>query len=197
MTTTISGTSGVTPPAGYGVIFSGASSGTITLTSTAIAGSNTITLPAETSTLATQSYVTTALPVAATQAQQETGTATTVYVSPGRQQYHASAAKAWVNFNGTGTPAARVSQNISSITDNATGDFTVNMTTAFSSADYCVVAIASPQFGVAYGTTQIFHQISGTEVSPTASTVRLNTVTYGSAAYDAKYVMVAMFGDQS
>jgi hypothetical protein len=35
-------------------------------------------------------------------------------------------AKAWVNFNGTGTIAARDSENVSSLTDNGTGDYTVN-----------------------------------------------------------------------
>ena len=45
-------------------------------------------------------------------------------------------AKAWVNFNGTGTVAIRDSFNVSSITDNGTGDYTVNFTTAMSSASY-------------------------------------------------------------
>jgi hypothetical protein len=39
-------------------------------------------------------------------------------------------AKAWVNFNGTGTVAIRRAFNVASITDNATGDYTVNLTTA-------------------------------------------------------------------
>lgn len=38
--------------------------------------------------------------------------------------------RAWVNFNGTGTVAIRASGNVSSITDNGTGDYTVNFTTA-------------------------------------------------------------------
>jgi hypothetical protein len=45
-------------------------------------------------------------------------------------------AKAWVNFNGTGTVAIRASFNVSSITDNGTGDYTVNFTTAFTDANY-------------------------------------------------------------
>jgi hypothetical protein len=47
-------------------------------------------------------------------------------------------AKAWVNFNGTGTVAIRASGNVSSITDNGTGDYTVNFTTAMADADYSV-----------------------------------------------------------
>jgi len=44
--------------------------------------------------------------------------------------------KAWVNFNGTGTVAIRASYNVSSITDNGTGDYTVNFTSALADANY-------------------------------------------------------------
>jgi hypothetical protein len=47
-------------------------------------------------------------------------------------------AKAWVNFNGTGTVAIRNSFNVSSITDNGTGDYTINFTTAMPNANYSV-----------------------------------------------------------
>ena len=49
-------------------------------------------------------------------------------------------AKAWVNFNGTGTVAIRASFNVSSITDNGSGYYTVNFTTSLSDANYAVVA---------------------------------------------------------
>jgi hypothetical protein len=49
------------------------------------------------------------------------------------------ACRAWVNFDGTGTPAIRASGNVSSITDNGTGDYTVNFTTAMQDANYAVV----------------------------------------------------------
>jgi hypothetical protein len=48
--------------------------------------------------------------------------------------------RAWVNFNGTGTVAIRASGNVSSITDNGTGDYTVNFTTAMPDANYAVAA---------------------------------------------------------
>jgi hypothetical protein len=44
--------------------------------------------------------------------------------------------RAWVNFNGTGTVAIRASANVTSITDNGTGDYTVNFTTAMPDANY-------------------------------------------------------------
>ena len=49
------------------------------------------------------------------------------------------AARAWVNFNGTSTVAIRDSGNVSSITDNGTGDYTVNFTTAMPDANYSAV----------------------------------------------------------
>ena len=49
-------------------------------------------------------------------------------------------ARAWVNFNGTGTVAIRASYNVSSITDNGTGQYTVNFTAAMPDANYSVVS---------------------------------------------------------
>ena len=46
--------------------------------------------------------------------------------------------KAWVNFNGTGSPAIRASGNVTSITDEATGVYTVNFTNAMPDTDYAV-----------------------------------------------------------
>jgi hypothetical protein len=52
--------------------------------------------------------------------------------------------RAWVNFNGTGTVAIRASGNVSSITDNGTGNYTVNFTTSLS-ANPCAVASCNNQ----------------------------------------------------
>jgi hypothetical protein len=54
--------------------------------------------------------------------------------------------RAWVNFNGTGTVAIRASFNVSSITDNGTGDYTINFTNAMPDANY------SYGYGLAYDT---------------------------------------------
>lgn len=54
------------------------------------------------------------------------------------------ACRAWVNFNGTGTVAIRASGNVSSITDNGTGLYTVNFTTAMPDANYSTVATSAP-----------------------------------------------------
>jgi len=51
------------------------------------------------------------------------------------------AARAWVNFNGTGTVAIRASGNVSSITDRGTGTYQVNLTTAMPDGNYVVSAL--------------------------------------------------------
>jgi hypothetical protein len=50
--------------------------------------------------------------------------------------------RAWVNFNGTGTVAIRASANVTSITDNGVGTYTVNLTNAMPDANYSVSSIA-------------------------------------------------------
>jgi hypothetical protein len=56
-------------------------------------------------------------------------------------------AKAWVNFIGTGTVAIRAAFNVSSITDNGTGDYTVNFTTAMVDASYAVNGTSATDSG--------------------------------------------------
>ena len=64
-------------------------------------------------------------------------------------------AKAWVNFNGTGTVAIRASFNVSSITDNGTGYYTMNFTTPMVDANYvCVFANFGRQAGGSYNATK-------------------------------------------
>ena len=75
--------------------------------------------------------------------------------------------RAWVNFNGTGVVAIRASGNVSSITDNGTGDYTVNFTTALSDANYAVIGSA-------------FTNVTGSagpnlNTTPTTSSVRVYT----------------------
>jgi hypothetical protein len=68
-----------------------------------------------------------------------------------------NAAKAWVNFNGTGTVAIRGSFNVSSITDNGTGDYTVNFANALGDGNYSAVMASKRevqnQGGIGFPTT--------------------------------------------
>jgi len=102
--------------------------------------------------------------------------------------------KAWVNFNGTGAVAIRASNNVSSITDNGTGDYTVNVATDLEDADYSAVVSYSQNYGIARcaGAQMNLNGSSGAEVAPTASAFRFVT-TSSSANYDAKYINVSVF----
>jgi hypothetical protein len=91
--------------------------------------------------------------------------------------------KAWVNFNGTGTVAIRASFNVSSITDNGTGDYTVNFTTAMPSADY----VPQGAHVGAWNEATTFLAIN-------ASWVRVQTQVTGGSATDSAGVYVAIFG---
>lgn len=76
-----------------------------------------------------------ALYPAATQAEQEAGTAPDKFVTPAVQHFHPSAAKFWGDIIGAGT-GLNASYNITSITDTGAGQATVNIATDFSSANY-------------------------------------------------------------
>lgn len=85
-------------------------------------------------------------------------------------------AKAWVNFNGTGVVAIRDSFNVSSITDNGVGDYTVNFTNNLSSIDY------SPAFGLGGGdvsTSPLSARIQGAK---SVSLIRFRTILTNSPA---------------
>lgn len=131
----------------------------------------------------------------AVQAEVETGSDTTRAITPGRQHYHPSAAKAWVCFNGTGTPAIRASYNVTSITDNGTGDYTITFTTALTDANYSVVGTAKCPAGGGYpddNNRQVtVEQRPGT--SPTSSAVRIVVYSIrGATAIDGDYVSVTV-----
>ena len=99
-------------------------------------------------------------------------------------------AKAWVNFNGTGTVAIRASYNVSSITDNGTGDYTVNFTNAFADANYAITASAK------YNSSTNYHTVTLGDISggsnPTTTTCRLMSMA-NTVNQDCDYVTVAFF----
>lgn len=120
----------------------------------------------------------------ATQAQQETGTSTANVVTPGRQQYHPSAAKAWIKCDAAGTINA--SYNVTSITDTGTGALTVTWNVDFSSANYAVT-----------GTAQSGSQHFVTVGTPAAGTCTFNAWRSDTAALvDPTAYHITAFGDQ-
>lgn len=105
------------------------------------------------------------------------------------------AARAWVNFNGTGTVAIRASGNVSSITDNGTGDYTVNFTTAMPDANYSSQIATSLDGAGNEGNLGA----QSYAAAPTTSAYRLTTGvpgTNGSTAFapkDTTYITLAIF----
>lgn len=128
----------------------------------------------------------------ATQADQETATSLLVAVPPGRQQYHPSAGKAWVTFDASsGTPTINANYNVTSITDNGVGDFTVNWTTAFSSANYPWSGSCRES---AVNTGNLVC-LKATTAQGTGS-IRIVTPNTAGTPEDVAYINVIAFGDQ-
>jgi hypothetical protein len=108
------------------------------------------------------------------------------------------AAKAWVNFNGTGTVAIRAQMNVSSITDNGTGDYTVNFTSALVDANYSPVFGGSGAYGVSASGNAWFigmqtASAGGAPITKTTSALRIACATGGTAISDAPDLNVAIF----
>ena len=100
--------------------------------------------------------------------------------------------KAWVNFNGAGTVAIRASGNVSSITDNGAGDYTVNFTTALSDTNYAVIGTAKYLESAEGQNFRVGTAAYGTIV--TTSSVRVNVTNGANAAQtDSEMVNVAIF----
>ena len=101
-------------------------------------------------------------------------------------------AKAWVNFNGSGTVAIRRAFNVASITDNGTGNYTLNFTTAMTDANYAW----SGSYGADNSSTLGF--IAGVAsvalaTSKTASSLRINSAYGTGTANDIASVSVTIF----
>jgi hypothetical protein len=93
-------------------------------------------------------------------------------------------AKVWVNFNGTGTVSIRADYNVSSITDNGSGNYTLNFSSSLSDANYAVLTTT----GTDLGTRQ-------TCVVNSRSSSSTNIYSYndGGALLDTSYLGVAIF----
>jgi hypothetical protein len=96
--------------------------------------------------------------------------------------------RAWVNFNGTGTVAIRASGNVTSITDNGTGDYTVNFTTAMTDANYSAQVWAATA-----GSLTVFGAAQSSITSPTASALRFITRNPTPTTVDLDWIQVSIF----
>jgi len=92
-------------------------------------------------------------------------------------------ARAWVSFNGQGTVAIRASGNVSSITDNGVGQYTLNFTTAMPDANYCVNVSAGPS---------VYSQGMEMEII-SISTTNTSILGWGNGTEDPAFVCVSIF----
>jgi len=110
--------------------------------------------------------------LAATQAQQEAASSAGVFVTPARQHYHPSAAKAWQLASTAGTSAAAF--NCDAPTDAATGQVVINVTTDFTSANWCAIGQGLIAAGGGAASTYVTHTSGQTAGSVTLTIVRLS-----------------------
>ena len=94
-------------------------------------------------------------------------------------------AKSWVNFNGTGTIAARDSLNVGSLTDNGTGDYSPNFSTNMGNANYSITMMTAND-----SVRQFI--LAG---SDTVSSFRIRAQNSSSAQADTSYVYATIHGD--
>ena len=99
--------------------------------------------------------------------------------------------RAWVNFNGTSTVAIRASGNVTSITDNGTGDYTVNFTTAMSDANYSANGTAKIVGGTGGQNVRIHNDAYATSVTTTALKIQVTNAANAAVA-DSEMVNIAI-----
>ena len=100
-------------------------------------------------------------------------------------------AKAWVNFNGTGTIAIRDSFSVSGVADNGTGDYSVTVSSAFGNANYCCGSTAQQNTGGGRG--DFFTGLHST--AQTTTTRRISICDSGGTATDGLIGNLQIWGD--
>jgi hypothetical protein len=123
---------------------------------------------------------------AASLAEAEAASAGDRALTPAVAHRHPGSAKAWVHFNGTGTPAAAVAYNVDSIVDNGVGSYGIVLADDFSSADYVGVGMADQSASLSIVNMQ----------SIAAGTFGIRVQHFEGAAVDVDSLMAVFFGDQ-
>jgi len=95
--------------------------------------------------------------------------------------------RAWVNFNGTGTVAIRASGNVTSITDNGTGNYTINFTTNMPDANYAW------NIGIGRTGAQSGGAVAFTSTAPSAGALRVLRFSEAFTSFDEEFMCVTIF----
>ncbi len=98
-------------------------------------------------------------------------------------------AKAWVNFDGTGTVAIRESFNVNSITDNGTANYTINFTNALADANYTLASMQGHKAGDSAARAVVYDQ----DLTKTTTALQIMTVNDFTNYYDSGEVHVIVF----
>ena len=106
----------------------------------------------------------------------------------GNPKYYA--ARAWVNFDGTGTVSIRAAVNVSSITDSGTGNYQVNFTTAMTDNRYAISGILAGDSDTGAGVLIMF---IADPADVLTSSVRVRSSTENGNAFDTEYVSLIVF----
>ena len=157
------------------IVIKGNTSGQVEIAAPDIAGSTTLTLPTGSGNILT----------ADGDGSQLTNLPQPAALSTASGSAPSYSARAWVNFNGTGTVAIRESGNVSSITDNGTGDYTVNFTTAMPDANYAVSGMTYDNGDSARVISQNGNQVAGSR--------RVSVSDFSYAKFDSNQISVAIF----
>ena len=148
------------------IVLTGDTSGTVTVSAPAVAGTRTITLPAATGTAILEDGSNNL------QMNSGYGSSATAY-----------GCRAWVNFDGSGTPSINDSGNVSSITDRALGKWSINLTNAMPDTNYTVT-----------GTTPSNGQLCTIDAEYTKTTSQASVLTFAyngaSTDYNPTHVIV-------
>jgi hypothetical protein len=123
------------------------------------------------------------------------GTSGVTFPDSTSMQTGQQACKAWVNFNGTGTVAIRAAYNVSSITDNGTGSYTVNITSALIDVNYAANVSIAGVPGTSDANMVTTDMNSTVRVNPTTTTFTFTAYRLAGSVIDTEFVRVSIFSN--
>ena len=191
----------VAADAGTKIVMNSASATTITVNTSLFSAGDTLTILNIAAGVCTVTAGTATVSTTGTLALVQNAGGTLYFTSAGVSVFQATGitatagaftAKAYCYFNGTGTPAINSSANISSITDNGTGDYTFNFTTAIGSANYFFTGMGGKAGGAASAANSSFPMLEGSGYATSAS-LRILYLNANGAAIDAETQTIGVF----